>query len=56
VLGIEDTPRVDHAQYLAGWLKVLNENPKHLWKAAGLASKADEFVAARADVREVVEV
>jgi antirestriction protein ArdC len=50
VLGIEDTPRADHAQYLASWLGVLREKPSHLWKAASLASKAATYLTEKGGV------
>lgn len=34
----------DHASYLAGWLKVLKQNPQHLMTAASAASKASDFL------------
>ena len=45
-LGITDTPRPDHAQYLKHWLEVLKEDSKALWSAASLASKAVAFLGA----------
>lgn len=48
VLGIEDTPRQDHAQYLAHWLRILRDDHKMLWSAASKATKAVEFLQARA--------
>jgi len=44
-LGLETELRTDHAQYLANWLEVLQNDEKALWKAAGLASKAHTFLA-----------
>lgn len=43
-LGLETIPRPDHAQYLKGWLSELNDDPKLFVAAAGLASRAAEFV------------
>lgn len=43
-LGISETPRPDHAQYLASWLKVLKNDAKALWSAASAASAAVEYV------------
>lgn len=53
-LGRSSEPREDHAHYLASWLKVLREDPKHLWSAAGAAEKAAEFILAAATVDEAV--
>jgi len=39
-LGIEHTPAPDHAQYLASWMKALENDEKLFFKAAGKAQKA----------------
>lgn len=39
-LGIEPTPAPDHAQYLASWMKALENDERLFFKAAGKASKA----------------
>jgi antirestriction protein ArdC len=44
-LGIANEPRIDHAQYLSGWLKVLEQDHKAIFTAAGQAQKAVEYVA-----------
>jgi antirestriction protein ArdC len=46
--GRSTEPRPDHAQYLAHWLRVLREDPSALWTVAGKASKAAEYLTARA--------
>ena len=55
MLRITDHVRPDHAQYLSHWLKRLKEEPKALWKAASLASKAVEFVMESASVPSLQE-
>jgi len=44
LLGIEDRPRDDHAQYLQHWVRILRDDYKKLWTAASQATKAVEFV------------
>jgi antirestriction protein ArdC len=44
-LSITDTPRPDHAQYLATWLDVLKADKKAIFAAASKASQAAEFLA-----------
>lgn len=39
-LSIESSPRVDHAQYIQGWLSILKEDNRAIFKAASLASQA----------------
>ena len=43
-LGIEHTPAPDHAQYLAGWIKALENDENLFFKAAGKAQKAAAFL------------
>ena len=35
---------LQHADYIAGWLKVLKSDPKHIYKAAKLANKAVSYM------------
>ena len=42
--GIEGNLRDDHRDYLANWLTALRNDPAHLWKAAGKAEKAAQFL------------
>ena len=44
-LGITDTPRADHAQYLDNWLRVLKADKKAIFTAASKASQAADFLA-----------
>lgn len=43
-LGIAATTREDHAQYLAGWVQILNTDPQHLWTVAGKAETATTYL------------
>jgi antirestriction protein ArdC len=43
-LGITLEPRIDHAQYLASWLSVLQADKKAIFAAASAASKAVDFL------------
>ena len=43
-LQISNGPRVDHAQYLNNWLRVLREDKRAIFKAASLARSASEFL------------
>ena len=43
-LAISDTPREDHASYLASWLKVLKADHKAIFTAASAADRAASFL------------
>jgi hypothetical protein len=43
-LGIANTPRQDHAQYIAHWLEVLKDDKKAIFAAASLASRAVDYL------------
>jgi antirestriction protein ArdC len=43
-LGITPEPREDHASYLASWLKVLQDDKRAIFTAAGHAQKAADFL------------
>jgi antirestriction protein ArdC len=45
-LGITNTPRVDHAQYIASWLKVLKADNRAVIRAASDAQKAADYILA----------
>jgi antirestriction protein ArdC len=45
-LAISDSPRPDHASYLASWLKVLKSDNRAIFRAASLAEKAATFMRA----------
>ena len=44
--GIACTPRLDHAHYLASWLKVLKDDKRAIFTAAAAASAATSFIKA----------
>lgn len=46
-LGITNTPRLDHAQYVENWLHVLGSDKRAIFTAASAASKAVEYLVAR---------
>lgn len=43
-LGITQSGREDHAQYIKSWLQVLKDDKKHISKAAAYANKAVEYL------------
>jgi antirestriction protein ArdC len=45
-LGIENEPRLDHAQYVASWLKALKNDKQAIFSAASYASKAMAYLKA----------
>lgn len=45
-LGVSPIARADHAQYLAGWLKVLKEDKKAIFTAASQAERAARYLMA----------
>lgn len=42
--GIANEPRPDHAQYLASWLKVLEDDPRAIFTASTRAQEATQFL------------
>ena len=48
-LGITPAPRADHAQYLAGWMQRLKDDPKVIFQAAAKASTAADWLISAAD-------
>ncbi|MCS5594204.1 MAG: zincin-like metallopeptidase domain-containing protein [Porticoccaceae bacterium] len=44
---------LQHESYIKGWLKVLKQDPKHLVKAASLASKAVNYMVENGAVEEI---
>ncbi|MEZ5278990.1 MAG: zincin-like metallopeptidase domain-containing protein [Acidimicrobiales bacterium] len=44
-LGITNSPRSDHAAYLAHWLRILDQNPKVLFQTASSAQTAVDHLA-----------
>jgi antirestriction protein ArdC len=45
-LGLSNEPRPDHAEYIAGWLRVLNRDARAIFKASSEATKAADFLLA----------
>lgn len=43
-LAISDSPREDHAQYLAGWISALKSDNRAIFRAASLAEKAAGYL------------
>lgn len=43
-LGVTDGPRLDHAQYLDSWLRILKTDKRAIFTAASKASQAVEFL------------
>ena len=43
-LGITNEPRLDHAQYIAGWLKALKDDRRAIFLAASAASAATDYI------------
>jgi antirestriction protein ArdC len=56
VLGVEEQPREDHAQYLQAWLQHLSSDKWALFKAASQATKATEFLLSLGKLDEPKEV
>ena len=50
-LGISDTPRPDHAQYLKFWVGRLKDDYRLLWNAASLAQKAVDHATSIVEAR-----
>jgi antirestriction protein ArdC len=46
-LGLELTPRADHAAYLGSWLGVLRDDPRFIFTAAAHAQRAVDFLHGR---------
>lgn len=43
-LGVSNTPRIDHAEYVANWLQVLKNDSRAIFSAASAATKAADFL------------
>lgn len=52
-LGIATTPRPDHAQYLASWVKVLKADSRAIFAAATAAQAAADYLTAAAAEKEM---
>jgi len=55
-LGVEVTPRADHAQYLASWLKALKEDSREIVRASKAAEEACKYLHELADAGRVLGV
>lgn len=51
-LGIESTPREDHAKYVANWLKVMKADKRAIFTAASKAQKAADYLVGRAESKK----
>ena len=52
-MGRSATVRQDHMEYLAGWLKILSDDPTALWKAATAAEHASTMLGRRFGIATV---
>ncbi len=52
-LGIAPAIREDHADYIGAWLRVLEDDNKAIFRAAGHATKAVEWIMARGEVESL---
>jgi antirestriction protein ArdC len=43
-LGLELSPRQDHAAYIESWLKVLNDDKRFIFTAAAYAQRAADYL------------
>lgn len=53
--GVSIEPREDHAKYLNGWIKLLDDEPSAIVRAASLAGKAADFIIDQADQAAIAE-
>ncbi|WP_296643020.1 ArdC family protein [Roseinatronobacter sp.] len=51
-LGVSNEPRPDHAEYVAGWLRILKSDQRAIFTAAAQAQKAVEFLHSLATNKE----
>jgi antirestriction protein ArdC len=49
-LGIAHRPRVEHAAYIASWLKAIKDDPRAIFTAAGKAQQAADWMHAQQPV------
>ncbi len=54
-LGLEQQPRLDHAQYIKGWLSNLRNDPKFIISAASHAQKAADYALQSAEQQTLPE-
>lgn len=55
-LQLSAAPREDHAHYVAGWLRALKNDPRHLWTAGRAAEDACQFLLGLSEKRCAVWV
>jgi antirestriction protein ArdC len=48
-LELELTPRLDHAQYILSWLKVLKADKRAIFTAASKAQQAADYIVQQAE-------
>ena len=53
MLGVSNTPRPDHAQYLNNWIQALESDSKYLFQAATKAFEAVEYLDSLQNVKDV---
>ena len=54
-IGLEQTPRIDHAIYIKSWLTALRSEPKFIVSAASQTQKAADFAFQSADNARAIE-
>jgi hypothetical protein len=52
-LGLSNTPREDHALYIASWLRVLKADKRSIFTAASKAQQATDYLIQRSQSAEV---
>lgn len=55
-LGLSPEPRPDHAQYVASWLQVLQNDPAEIWRAGKEAQRAADMLRTLTTTAAAVEV
>jgi antirestriction protein ArdC len=55
-LELELTPRIDHAQYLSSWLRVLKADSRAIFTAASAAQRAADYLIAQTEKATACEV
>lgn len=53
-IGLEQTPRLDHARYIKNWLSALRGDPRFITSAASHAQKAADYVLASAQAHQAI--
>jgi antirestriction protein ArdC len=55
-LSIPSRLREDHAAYISGWIRILKEDKRAIFKAASLATKAADYLREKSVDSELQEV